>query len=456
MAETITVTIEKLVEGGKGLAHHGSQVVFVRGAIPSETVTIVGGTQHKGFQDATVSDVLVASPDRVAPPCPVYDICGGCQFQHLRYDAQLVQKAEILKETLHRIGKLAIADIPAVIPSPSPFGYRNAVRLAVFTQEKRFRLGLHREGTDQPVAAAGCLLVPEALRTIILQVDERLGTLPRLPVELESVEFRHSLAFRSTLLIYRIGAPGRAGHATHARRPARAPRPSPAQQEASRALFALGSGIPNIVGQVVTARQGERRPRIVEGQDWIADRFDDLLFRISDRSFAQANWALNETLSRTLTDWVGAAFPGKSGIRVLELYAGIGTLGLPLARHGALVTEVEANPYALADARHAAKVNHIGRTRFRPRRAEAMLESVKPDDYDAGIVDPPRTGLSPECVQSLVRLRFPRLFYLSCDAPTLARDLGRLCAGGYRIARVHPFDMFPQTAHLETLVELVR
>jgi 23S rRNA (uracil1939-C5)-methyltransferase len=459
MSETITVTIEKLVEGGKGLARHGSQVVFVPAVIPAETVRVIGGAQHKGFQEARVRDVLVASPDRVAPPCPVYESCGGCQFQHLRYEAQLVQKAGILKETLNRIGKLAIADIPAVIPSPNPYGYRNAVRLAVFPQDRRFRLGFHREGAEELVAAAGCLLVPEALRTIILQVDDRLGALPRLPVELESVEFRHSLAFGSTLLIYHIahiGRTGRAGHAMHARRPARAPRPGPAQQEASRALFRLGNGIPNVVGQIVTARQGERRPRIVEGQDWIADRLDDLLFRISDRSFAQANWALNETLSRTLTEWVGAAFPGRSGVRVLELYAGIGTLGLPLARHGALVTEVEANPYALADARHAAKVNHIGRTRFRPLRAEAMLESLKPDDYDAVIVDPPRTGLSPECVQSLGRLQFPHLFYLSCDAPTLARDLGRLGAGGYRIARVQPFDMFPQTAHLETLVELTR
>lgn len=451
-AEAITVTIEKVVEGGKGLARHGSQVLFVPGVLPGETVSVLPGSAHKGFQEATVSKVLEPSPDRVLPPCSVYELCGGCQLQHVRYEAQLRLKAEVLTETLSRIGKLALESVPAVIPSPTPYGYRNSVRLAVFRQDNRFTLGFYREGTDDPVAAAGCLLVPEALRTIILQVDQRLGTLPRLPVELESVEFRHSLAFGSTLLIYRTG---RVGHPTRARGPARPARPGPAQ-DAGRALFALGSGIPNVVGQIVAARQGERRPRIVEGQDWISDRFNDLLFRVSDRSFAQANWVLNETLSRTLTDWVGAAFPGRSGVRVLELYAGIGTLGLPLARHGALVTEVEANPYALADARHAAKVNHIGRTRFRPVRAEAMLASVQPDDYEAVIVDPPRTGLSPECVQSLVRLQVPRLFYLSCDAPTLARDLSRLSAGGYRIARLQPFDMFPQTAHLETLVELTR
>ncbi len=436
MSETITVTIEKLVQGGRGLAHHGSQVVFVRGAIPAETVTVIGGAQHKGFQEATISDVLVASPDRVAPPCPVYEVCGGCQLQHVRYEAQLVQKAEILKETLSRIGKLAIEPIPNVIPSPNSYGYRSSVRLAVFRQDKSLKLGFHRQGTDQPVAAAGCLLAPQPLRDIVMMVDGRLGVQPRLPGRLESVEFRHSVAFGATLLIYRTG---------------------PGDQESIQGLFELGHGIPNVAGQIVMARQGRRWQRTVEGQDWIPDRFNDLLFRISDRSFAQANWVLNETLSRTLTEWVAPPSRlGGGGVRVLELYSGIGTLGLSLARHGALVTEVEGNRYALADARHAAKTNHIGRTRFRPLRAEVMLKTVQPGEYDVVVVDPPRTGLSPECVQSLIRIQAGRLFYLSCDAPTLARDLSRLSAGGYRLARLQPFDMFPQTAHLETLVELAR
>jgi 23S rRNA (uracil1939-C5)-methyltransferase len=442
--ETLTVTIEKLVQGGRGLAHHGSQVVFVRGAIPAETVTVIGGAQHKGFQEATVSDVLVASPDRIAPPCPIYEVCGGCQLQHLRYEAQLLHKAEMLQETLTRIGKVTVEAIPGVVPSPSPYGYRNSVRFAVFRENKTFRLGFYCQGTTQPVAAARCLLVPPALQDTVRAVDERLGDQPRLPVRVDSIEFKHSLAFGSTLLIYRTG---------------------PGAAEALQGLFEVARSVPSIVGQIAMATHAQQSPtqrrprwqRWVEGQNWIADRLNDLIFRISDRSFSQANWALNEVLSRTLTDWVGSPSTiGPHGHRVLELYSGIGTLGLPLARQGALVTEVEANPYALADARHAAKVNHIGRTRFRPLRAEAMLDAVQPGEYDVVAVDPPRTGLSPECVHSLVRIQAGRLLYLSCDTPTLARDLYRLCTGGYRIARIQPFDMFPQTAHLETLVELVR
>ena len=190
----------------------------------------------------------------------------------------------------------------------------------------------------------------------------------------------------------------------------------------------------------------------MQGQDWIADRLDDLLFRITDGTFVQANWPMAETLARTLAEWAAPT----AGLRVLELYAGIGLLGLPLARRGALVTEVEANRWALADARHVAKTNHIGRCRFRHLKAEECLDATESGEYDAVLMGPPRAGLSPESLRGLLTLNVPRLFYLSYDPATLARDLGKLCAGGYRIVRLQAFDMFPQTAHMEMLVELAR
>ncbi len=426
-----TVTIEKLVQGGRGLARLGSQILFVRGAIPSETVSVAGGAIHKGVQDAAVTRVLVSSPDRVAPPCSVYEVCGGCQFQHIRYEAQLAQKREILRETLARVGKLRIEEIPPVVASPSPYGYRSTIRFAVFRQGAGFALGLHEQRTHQPVEASSCLLVPEATRGIVQEVTRRLAEQHRLPLRIDALEVRRSVSFGSTLLALRTG---------------------PATREQARALLGLFRDIPDIVGLVITAGKPGRWQRWVEGQDWIADRLDELIFRISDRSFMQANWLLNETLARTVTGWVAPA----PGLRVLELYAGIGSFGLPLARRGALVTEVESNPYALADARYAAKTNHIGRCRFRPLQAETMLESVHNGEYDVALVDPPRAGLDRECLQALGRLDIPRILYLSCDAPTLARDLGRLSGDGYRLSRCQPFDMFPQTAHVETLVELAR
>ena len=425
--EAVTVTIEKLVQGGRGLVRQEGKVLLVRGTIPQEIVSVLPGIQRKGVQEATVKLVLTASPDRIEAPCPVYEICGGCQLQHIQYEAQLRFKREILAETLARVGKLQI-EVPLIVPSPDPYGYRSSVRFVVFRSKAGFTLGFHEEGSHQPVEAAGCLLVPEAMRKVIVEVQERLARYGRLPVRLDSLEVRRSVAFGSTLLSWRTG---------------------PALRSQAEKLFALFHDVPDVVGQVVTA---ENRGRWVDRQDWIAERLDDLLFRITDGSFMQANWLLTETLARTLVDWVAP----QAGLRVLELYAGIGVLGLPLARRGALVTEVEANRWALADGRHAAKTNHIGRCRFRHLKAEACLEAAEPEAYDAVLMDPPRTGLSPESLRGLLALGVPRLFYLSCDPATLARDLGKLCSGGYRLARLQAFDMFPQTAHIETLVELAR
>jgi 23S rRNA (uracil1939-C5)-methyltransferase len=437
---TPTITIERLVHGGRGLARQDGQVLLVRGVIPGETVSVAGGAKRRGVQEGTVHEILKPSPDRIAAPCPVYEVCGGCQLQHIQYDAQLRFKREILAETLTRVGKLQI-EVPPVVPSPNPYGYRSSVRFVIFRSKAGFTLGFHEEGSHQPVEAAGCLLAPEAMRKTIAGVQERLAQFGKLPLQVESLEVRRSTAFGSVLLSWRTG---------------------PAMRSQAEKLFALFQDVPDVVGQVVTA-SGEGKSqkakgnsvwshRWVDRQDWIADRLDDLLFRITDGSFMQANWLLMETLIRTLVEWAGPS----QGFRVLELYAGIGALGLPLARRGALVTEVEANRWALADARHAAKTNHIGRCRFRHQKAEECLESTEAGEYDAVLMDPPRTGLSPESLRGLLAVNAPRLFYLSCDPATLARDLGRLCAGGYQIRRMQVFDMFPQTSHIETLVELAR
>ena len=406
-------------------------MLLVRGVIPGETVSFLGGAKRKGVQEGTVQEVLKPSPDRVAAPCPVYEICGGCQLQHIQYDAQLRFKREILAETLTRVGKLQI-DVPAIVASPNPYGYRSSVRFVVFRNKSGFTLGFHEEGSHAPVPAAGCLLVPEAMRKVIADVQGRLARYGKLPAQAESLEVRRSVAFGSTLLSWRTG---------------------PAMRSQAEKLFALFQDVPNVVGQVVTASgegSGGRSQRWVLGQDWIADRLDDLLFRITDGTFVQANWSLTETLARTLAEWTTPS----SGLRVLELYSGIGVLGLPLARRGALVTEVEANRWALADARHVAKTNHIGRCRFRHLQADECLDASESGEYDAVLMGPPRTGLSPESLRGLLALNVPRLFYVSYDPATLARDLGKLSAGGYRIARLQAFDMFPQTAHLETLVEM--
>lgn len=421
------VTVGKLVHGGWGLVRRNEQVCLVRGVIPGEVISVRDGTRRRGVQEVTVEGIVKPSPNRVAPPCPVYHMCGGCQLQHIQYDTQLRLKREILVETLARLGKVQVAVEP-VIPACDPYGYRSLVRFVVFRGKAGFALGFHQAGSQAAVEASGCLLVPQAMREVLAVIQERLARLGKPPCRIVSLEVRRSVAFGSVLLSWRTG---------------------PATPAQARSWLEAYADVPAVTGQVLTAAH---RGRWVDRQDWIVDRLDGLRFRITDGSFMQANWLLAERLSRTVAAWVAPS----AGLRVLELYAGIGVLGLPLARRGALVTAVEANRWALADARYAAKMNHVGRCRFRHAKAEAFLASTAPGAYDVVLMNPPRVGLSEEALSGILTVNAPRLIYLSCDPATLARDLGRLCTGGYRVTRVQPFDLFPQTAHLETLVELVR
>ncbi len=432
-----SLTIERVVAGGWGLSRSGSIVTFVRGGLPGEVVTVIPNERHSDYEFATLHEVHVASPHRIQAPCSVYEDCGGCQFQHVRYEAQLQYKQGVLAEAFSRIGRIEQAIFQDPVPSPLPYEYRRRVRFRVFQHHGTFHLGFVRERSHNPVKGVGCLLVSKPMGKVIEDIERQLARLRKLPAFLSHVEIRSSDAFGTHLILCTV------------------PR---ASQNQARELLALFEGIPTVVGCVLTsssatASQKRHLRRVVRGEPHLFERFQDMVIRVSDRSFMQANWAVYSLIFQTLADWMNVR---DRQTRVLELYAGVGCVGLGLAKNGALVTEVEENPYAVADAKQSASQNHIGRYRIRAAKVEDFLETVADDEYDVIVMDPPRTGLSRRCVESLERIRTSHVFYLSCDASSLARDLNRLCATRYHVRRVQAFDMFPQTAHIETLVELVR
>ena len=432
-----TFTIERMVAGGWGLSRSGSMVTFVRGGLPGEVVTAAPGERHSDYQFATLEEVQDTSPHRVEAPCTVYEDCGGCQLQHVRYAAQLAYKQDMLKEAFSRIGRIEQAVFQDPVPSPLPYEYRRRVRFRVFQQQGLFHLGFVRERSHDPVRGAGCLLVAKPMEEVIKGVEGRLARLRKLPAFLSHVEIRSSDAFGTHLILCTV--PRATRHQAHG-------------------LLALFEDVPSVVGCVllsssITASQRRHVRRVVRGEPHLYECFQDLVFRISDRSFMQANWAVYSTIFETVNDWLSVE---DGQIRVLELYAGVGCIGLGLAKNGAMVTGVEENPYAVADAKRSASDNHVGRYRIRAAKVENFLETVAIDEYDVIVMDPPRAGLSRRCAESLNRIKVSRMLYLSCNPSSLARDLNRLCATQYRVRRVQVFDMFPQTAQIETLVELVR
>ncbi|GJL56518.1 MAG: 23S rRNA (uracil-5-)-methyltransferase RumA [Nitrospirales bacterium] len=427
------IRIEKLVPGGNGLGRIGPQVIFVKGGLPGETLQIQVGAKLRGVHSGDITKILEASHDRVEPPCSIYEVCGGCQLQHLQYAGQLREKRAMLVDALQRIGKIEIPEVGVVVPSPQPLGYRNTIRFVVFKGSTNLQLGLFQAGTHTPVDAHTCLLIPERIQHVAALVTQRFATSSSIPMFLEHLEFRSSATTSDILLVF---------HGTYK------------NPERVKAFLESFLHMPGVVGCVVQ-RSGPKddrmqRPALVVGQDAVTERFGDLTLQIGFHSFTQTNWPVFEAIGKTLSDWIGHP----DGLQVLEVYAGTGAFGMSLARHGAFVTLVESNALAIADAKTSAALSRIARCKFKRQAGEKFLPSVNSGEYDLIIVDPPRTGLSPVVLQELGRIRASRLFYVSCDVATLSRDLARLATFGYRVCRVQPFDMFPQTAHIETLVEL--
>ncbi len=434
--KTVLVTIDKLVHGGKGLAHEGSLAVFVEGVLPGESVRIQLERVKKGYAEGRLLEVVTSSPDRTTAPCPVYGQCGGCQLQHASSSAQLALKRDILAETLVRLGGLTDVDVPPLMVSPEVYGYRNRARLAVVTPKgKTASLAYHEEGSHRLVPIAACPLLAPRLNETVAHLNRALAGSGMMAALIQEVRLGYSVATGELVIHY------------EAERCTR--------RQAEGWFERVRTGLAGLKGQVMIAGRGLQQRQWVDGETALTEQMAGLRLRCSDRSFMQANWRLNETLVETVTDW---ALTGqeRAPLRVLELYAGIGNFGLPIARGGALVTLLEASPAALADARYNARVNHVGRCRFRQGPAEAILDASTPDEYDLVLMDPPRTGLSKEALTGLLRLRPHRLVYLSCDPPTLARDLRAMREAGYRVTRLQGFDMFPQTMHIETLVELMQ
>jgi 23S rRNA (uracil1939-C5)-methyltransferase len=430
--------IEKLVAGGFGLGRLNGQVVLCAGALPGETVQVEILRHRKGVTQGKILEIQDPAESRAVPVCPVVGRCGGCQLQHVHYEKQLSQKRLILEDTFCRIGKISDITISPVIPSPRPYGYRQVLRMGIGEGSDGLFLGFFEAGTQHLLPVDMCFLVDEDFRIVIDAVRSGLRSLAIKGMHLESVEIRWSRLENGGLLVFRGGAMGK---------------------EQVEHLMNVYSKISNIKGWIYErmeasehdSRRRVRQRPIVRGVDHLWETYGGLRLKMGFRSFMQANWDVFQLLGKTVKEWLG----NLKGQRILELYAGTGPLGLSLASQSAQVTCVEGNPFAIHDARESIRVNKIFGCRVRISSVESYLMTVQSGAYDVILLDPPRSGLNPKILDQLGTLQVPKLLYLSCDAPSLARDIKTLCEKGYQIRRMQPFDMFPQTAHLETLVELV-
>ena len=421
--------IEKLVYGGDGLGHDSGATVFVPYVLPGEIVVTTPVETKKKFVRARLERVAEPSPERIATPCPHFSVCGGCNYQHIPYDAQLAYKAEILRETLRRIGRVEWAGEITTHGSP-PYGYRNRAQWKVRPREKgeagpgkkTFEMGYFRANSTALCPVEQCPIVSPLLERSFKALRAALlaGELPR---ELREIEVFADSADSKLLL-----------NATFAGFPARADE----HAERFRAL------VPEVESLLFHDPTRERME--LDGPGFVTCEAAGAQFRVGHFSFFQVNRFLTDELVATV---VGDA----SGAVACDLYAGVGLFSVPLARRFQRVIAVESNPAAVRDLEsNAAQATGIT---VRTAEVERAIERLK-EKLDLIVLDPPRAGLETGAAARLARMGAPRITYVSCEPPTLARDLTELLQGGYEIRSVDLFDLFPQTFHMETVVKLER
>jgi 23S rRNA (uracil1939-C5)-methyltransferase len=429
--ELLTLDVESLAYGGKGVARRNGYVVFVAGALPGDRVTAEVTRAKRGYAEASTREVVRPSPDRVPPRCDHGgEPCPGAPWQGLTYEEQLHQKQSQVEDALVRLGGLEGFDLEPIEPAIEQWRYRNKLEYSFGEPEGELVLGFHARGRwDLIVGAEDCQLASERNNTRRNEVRDwaRSAGLPAYDKRSREGVLRN--------LVIREGRRTGQLQSRLVTSPAEIPRPP---VDLHTIVEGPGSGTDGPTGAL--------------GAEYLEEELCGLRFRISHRAFFQTNTEMAERLYG-----IAAEMAGLTGSeRVFDLFCGIGTLGLSLARQASEVWGIEIVPDAIVDAEENARLNGIENARFRTGDARKEIQPLLAEvgGPDVVVVDPPRAGLSKKVVRRLIECEAPRLVYVSCNPTTLAPNAAQLREAGYRLRRVKPVDMFPQTPHIECVALL--
>ena len=409
------VTIERILPGGFGLAHADGRTIMVALAAAGDRARIRVDRVKGNVSFASIEEIITPSPHRVEPPCPYFGRCGGCDFQQMNYPVQLDAKAEIIRDCLRRLAR--IENIPdfQITPAPDPWHYRSRAQWQYDAVNQR--LGYFESGSRNVCDVAECAVLAPQLQSVLesLRASMSSGLLP------DARDFRAVLGDEDVSISPRVRGS------------------SPTVREGSE-LEVDNQAVRDIT-------------RTVRGES----------YRFNAESFFQANDAL-------VPELIDAAVGDAKGKTALELYCGVGLFTLPLARRFSRVIGVESDRAAAKFARDSLAGAGLTNAEVAIRDVGVWLEDVKRHDLsrlskasaaalqneiDLVLLDPPRVGAESRVIAGVLGLKPQRISYVSCDPATLARDLKKLIAGGYQLATISAFDMFPQTHHVETVVHLL-
>ncbi|PTM56486.1 23S rRNA (uracil(1939)-C(5))-methyltransferase RlmD [Desmospora activa] len=438
--DQLTIEIDNQSHTGDGVGKVDGFTIFVPSSLPGERVKVKVTKVKKTYAHAQVEEWETTSPDRVEPPCPVFERCGGCQLQHLAYPAQLEMKRCQVVDSFARIGGLEEVRVLPVRGMEQPWHYRNKAQVPFAKRRGETVAGFYASASHAIVPFSHCMIQQDANDRTIQIVKEAVVELGIPPYEekihhglLRHVMVRTGKQTGDVMVVLVTN-----GH--------RLPRKEELIARLKESVPGLASVVQNIHMRRSNRVLGQEN-RVLWGQGWIEDAIGHVRFRISPHSFFQVNpeqtVVLYEEVRRR------AALRGDE--TVVDAYCGIGTIALYLARDVAQVYGVESVAEAVEDARINAELNGIKHATFETGAAEEVMprwvkEGINPDVI---VVDPPRKGCAPELLDAAMQMGPQRLIYVSCNPATLARDAAILAEKGYFTDEVQPVDLFPHTHHVE-------
>ena len=467
--DCVELTIEDIGVSGEGIGKVDGYTLFVKDTVIGDVVRVKIMKAKKNYGYARLMDIIKPSKDRVEPACPIARQCGGCQIQAMNYNAQLKYKQKLVKDNLLRIGGLtegADYEMCEILGMDTPFRYRNKAQYPVGEdKDGNIVMGFYAGHTHSIIACPDddCMLGHSDNAFILNAVKEWMKEY-RVRAYNENI---HKGTVRHVLI--------RTGYHTDEVMVCLVTKKMLRKEAADGLVKAIQKLKLNVASLVVNINKEDTNVILgkecitLYGRPYIEDYIGDIKFQISPLSFYQVNPKQTEVLYNKALEFAGL----KGNESVWDMYCGIGTISLFLAKKAGKVYGVEIVPQAIEDAKNNAKINNIDNAEFFVGKAEEVVpafykkqtgvqsdnDSTDSKEYDMTrpdvvVVDPPRKGCDKKLLDTIVSMTPDRIVYVSCDSATLARDLKLLVEYGYKVEKVQPVDQFGNTVHVETVVLL--
>lgn len=430
---------------GEGIGRVNNFTVFVPGAILGERVRVRISEVKKNFARGQLEEVILVSPHRIKPLCPVYSLCGGCHLQHMAYEKQLEMKQDIIENALERIGNQNIKALPA-IGMKDPWRYRNKGYFQVNREKGRVQLGFYKAGSYDFVPAGGCVLFSLQINKLVGYLEDQLS-LQKVTVynsktgggNLRKVLIREGRSTGEIMIVFFTKEDNLGFDQNDL-------------NDLDRAFPQVVSIYQNINRSPKTVLQGKDF-RLLKGKPDLEDAIGPYKFKISPRSFFQVNAEQAEILNGKVLEY--ANLSGEE--IVIDSYCGTAAISIYVARQAEKVYGIEVEKSAVRDAKINCELNGISNLKLFTGKAEEWLYKWRRsgEEIHLIIIDPPRRGCSLTVLKGILKIRPKKIIYISCNPATLARDLKYLTKDGdYKLKKVLPIDMFPQTSHIECIASL--